>query len=214
MVIPSYPDVHVTGAVHHYVRIAGAQNLEEPILYLGTAEITPIIQEISHGQDVMNDIAGKTLPLQRTDDGSEAIIAVALTYFSKEAHAAIKSAGIRAGRRLAPGIETRWSRGGLKFGVTTIELWQVFENYFNPNTVGGKSAGLEPGFYWPQCELVNADFPKSGTQAQTALVVFTARPVFAAQANPQVVNAAENERGWALYRNEIEDFPAEVLVPQ
>lgn len=211
MAAPSFPDVHVTGAVHHYVRRPGPNEI---IHYLGTAEITPMVQEAAHGQDVMNDIAGKTLPFQRTDDGSDAIVAAMLNYFSKTAWAVVKTSGFRAGRHLSPGTESRWARGGLKFGVTTVEVWQVFENYFNPNTFGGASAGLEIGYYWPQCELWKADVPKMGTQAQSQLVVFQARPLFIPQASALAVNAANNERGKVLYSSDPSNFPADVRVPQ
>lgn len=206
MAVPSYPQVHVTGPVHTWVQVPGDQ-----IRYLGTCEVTPQVQLISYAQDAMNDLAGKTLPFQRTDDGSEAVLAMMVNYFSKSAVAAIKASGVAAGRQVRPGVETRWSRGGVKFGVTTFGLWHVFDNYFNP---GGTTVGLEIGYYYPQCEWVNLDVSKMGTQVQSQLVVVHARPQFLPQANPFAVNASANERGWVLYSNVPSDFPADVRIPQ
>lgn len=213
----SFPDVHVTGAVHHYVRVDGWANgySNGDIWYLGTTEVTPQVQRRKYGQDVFNDIAGKTLPFQRTRDGEDANIAVLLTRFSRIAWDAILRAGTGATGERHPlggeaGRETRWSRGGVIFGKETFELWQVYEFALpgSPN----RTVGLERGWYWPQVELINHDTVAAGTQAEKLLLVMQARPYWVVQASSQSI--ADGEREWSLYENSDASFPAEVLIPQ
>lgn len=198
MAAASFPDVHVTGPVQHYVRVPTSDNL---IYFLGTAEVTPQMQRRRYYQNVMNDLAGKTLPFQKTYDGEAATVSVALTRYSKEAWAAILDAGHTRALTSGNGRETRWSRGAPVYGQLTIELWQVYDNVFNP---AGASAGLEIGWYWPQVTLVQHDTIAAGTQAEKLLLVFDCTPEW----------NFDGDRGWVLYENNPAYFPNDVRVPQ
>lgn len=198
MATPSFPDVHVTGAVHHYIRTGGDGN---PIYYLGTAEVTPQMQIRRYRQSVMNDIAGKTLPLQKTYDGDAATVSCLLTRFSKAALRVLAESGRGAGVHLSPGEESRWSRGSLVYGKSAFELWQVYDDFLNPN---GTTVGLEIGFYWPQVELLQNDKIKVGTQGEGDLCVFDCTPYW----------FQFGDRGWTLYSHDENLFPADVRVPQ
>ncbi len=206
MAVPSFPQVHVTGVVHHYIKTNG-----DSIYYLGTAEVTPQMQIRRYRQNVMNDRAGKTLAYQKTWDGEAAVVSVLLTNFSKFAEAAMQESGRTAGVQVQPGEETRWARGSPVYGNSTFQLWQVYDNFFNPF---GTSAGLEIGWYWPQVELLQRDTVKAGTQGEGLLCVFDCTPYLIPQASPSSVNAAANERGYMLFSQQAGFFPADVQVPQ
>ncbi len=206
MATPSFPEVHVTGPVHHYI-----QTIDGDIWYLGTAEVTPQMQVRQYTQNVMNDVAGKTLPLQKTFDGEAAVVSVLLTQFSKFAEEQLQARGQPGGIHRRAGEETRWSRGSTVYGKATFKLWQVYENFFNPN---GTSTGLEIGWYWPQVELLQRDTVKAGTQGEALLLVMDCTPYRIPQASPTAVNDGINERGWVLYSQREADVPTDVRVPQ
>lgn len=208
MAVPSFPDVHVTGPVQHFIRAGGASG---QIYFLGTCEVTPQMQRRKYKSDVKNDIAGNQLPFQRTYDGEAAMVSALLNRYSKDAWTEILLAGLSSGNVINPGNETRWSRGHLVFGQSTFELWQVYDNFFNPM---GSSANLEIGWYWPQVELLDHNTIAAGTRDEKLLLVFDCTPYWIPQANHYAVNSSLNERGWVLYTNDPFDFPADVRVPQ
>ena len=207
----SFPEVHVTGPVHHYVRALNSYN--PGIWYLGTAEVTPQIRKRKYKKDVKNTIASGSLPFQRTYEGQAATIAVLLTYWSKFAVGTIEEADAALGNTPLAGSESRWSRGHLVFGQSTFELWQVFENFLNPNAEL-VTPGLEIGWYWPQVELLDSDTVAAGTQEEQQMLVLDATPYWIRQASYTAVNANLNERGYRLYSNDPADFPADVRIPQ
>jgi len=214
MAVPSYPSVHVTGAVHHYI-----QTLESSdIYYLGTAEVTPQMQVRAYSSKTMNDRAGRTLPIQKHWDGEAATVSVLLTYFSKFSEEALQRRGVAAGIQLAAGKESRWARGSAIYGKATFKLWQVYDNYFNP---AGTSEGLEIGWYWPQVELLQRDTVKCGAQGEGLLLVMDCTPQlaqFRASNTTGALGAAvgEGNHTWTLFSQEdsLTVFPAAVRVPQ
>lgn len=220
MAVQSFPAVHVTGAVHHFVRCNGTHDLwDGDILYLGTAEVTPQMQRRRYKTNVMNDIAGKTLPFQKTYDGEAATLSTLLTYWSKPAVEAVRMLGVSRGLVgvnpltgfVSAGSESRWSRGALVYGQLTFELWQVFENSLNPLTI---TPFLETGWYWPQVELLDDDTVSCGTGVEKLLMVMDATPYWIPNASASGVNVSQNERGFRLYSTDDANFPADVLVPQ
>jgi hypothetical protein len=231
MAAPSFPDIHTTGAIHFFARpaqvLTGGQaaainaasqavsialqaasgggltfgltlTAERDVYYLGTAEVTPQVQATRYVSPGMNDTAGKTLPMQKTNDGEDARIVSLFTRYSKPVYNLLRTNLLMP----APGFETRWARGGLVYGQMTFELWLVFEQFFNPL---GTTAGLEPGFYFPQVELRQHNLEKGGTQVEGKLMVFDASGYWIPQASSQAV--AGNERGWVLYSQNPADFP-------
>lgn len=209
MAVASFPAYHVTGAIHHYVRVLGGN-----ILYLGTAEVTPQLQLRRYYQRVANDEAGKTLPGQMTRDGQAATIAVSLSRFSKVAWDDLLRTGETAGLDFDAGAESRWSRGGLVFGQDTVEVWQVYENSLNPNGPNRAIYSIELGRYWPQVVISEDNQPQAGTQVERKLLILDCQPIKVPQASVSAVNASINERGYVLYRIDDAAFPADVLVPQ
>lgn len=215
MAVLSLPDYHVTGPVHHYLRSPAAPN---QIFYLGTAETTPRVELRPAYQDVMNDIAGRSLPAQRTFDGESAMIGTVLTRFSKSAYAWALQAGVM----IAPGFEGRFSRGSLVYntrvpgGLSTarntarsFELWLVFENYWNP---AYQSPNQTPGYYFPQCVFAQHVRDTLGTAAEKMLLAIDAQPYWMPQQS--IANVSGTERAWLLYSTAEADFPVDVRVPQ
>lgn len=195
MAAPSFPDVTVSGAVHHYVKTYYGTTW-----YLGTAEVTPQVQVAKYRQLVHNDIAGKTLPIQKTYDGEAAQVSVLLTRFSELAYDAILNSGFAAGLTPVAGSESRWSRGALSYGQEDFQLWQVFENFFNP-----VPQGVEIGRYWPRVTLESHDYVALGTQAKKLMLVFDCQPLW----------LPYTTRGWMLYDwQDNANFPNDVRTPQ
>lgn len=202
MAVTSYPDIHVTGAIHHYTRRRGGGG----IYYLGTCEITPQMQRQRFVQRTLNDWWGKTLPAQKTYDGEMATISTLLTRFSKTAYWNTVNAGAAAlvTDGTTYGNETRLSRGHGVFGRSDFELWQVYDFALFPTVA---SANLEIGWYWPQCTLENHDTVAAGTQGEKLLLVIEATPV-------RLASTDANPYGFVLHSADPTLFPADVLVPQ
>lgn len=199
MAIPSFPSVHTTGPVHHYVRTADASS----IYYLGTAEVSPKMQVQRAYVDVINDKSGPILPHQRIDAGESAVIGVMLTDFSKSALSAVMMAGAIKGLRTGPAIGGGLSRGSLVFGQQTFELWQVFDFYGTTQA----TPGLEPGRYWPQVTLVAPQDEQVGTSGAKVMAVFDAQP-------QRVPRNGNTPGSFILARWDTDAFPADVLLPQ
>lgn len=202
MAAAAFPAFHVTGAVHHYVRWPGLA--DSAAIYLGTAESTPQLKFVNAAKPVMNDITGPMLPAQKVEGGEMATIAVAFNRFSAATRALLVA-------RDGGGRRGRFSRGLLRFGRTTFELWQVFENYLNAD-VRALYPSMSIGFYWPQVEMVGRDMPRLGNQDELWVPTFEAQPLFVPQADPTTVGAGERE--FYLYSQDPANFPAGVQVPQ
>lgn len=203
MAVVTFPAFHVTGPVHHYVKQGAAvPSNTNPILYLGTAEVQPRIKIDHARKPIMNDIAGTTLPAQKKDDGQIASLAVLLNYFSQSTVQAVRVFG-RQGR---------FSRGSLVYGVSTFQVWQVFENALG-------NLGLYPnlpiGYFWPQVDWMSLE-DGPGNQDQKILCQWEASNLFTPQAQTNIVNnvVGPGEREWVLYSQNPNDFPPEVRVPQ
>lgn len=199
MAVPSFPQVHTTGPVHHYVRTRD----QSSIFYLGTAEVTPQMDTRRFYGDVFNDKAGPALPYQRLDHGEAAMIGVMLTYFSYSALSAMLKAGISLGQRNAEGVGGNLSRGSLVFGQQSFELWQVFDFYGTAQA----TTGLSQGRYWPQVTLANHKDETTGTSGQKLLCAFDAQPLYTPR-------NGSNGSAWTLVRWDSAAFPSDVLEPQ
>lgn len=207
MAVASFPAIHVTGPVHHYIRLPCH---DSEIYYLGTAEVTPQIELQRMRKDVFNDLGGRMVPFQRTNQGQIGALAIMFNRFSKSAVALIRtgcSIG-ESGLAFEDGWETRHARGSLVFGQTTIELWQVFDNF----GTAFATPGLEIGWYWPVVDVEKLGSPTIGTEDEKLLFVATAFPYWTAPASLHSVQSTD--RSFQLYSKNPLLFPAAVLVPQ
>lgn len=201
------PDIHVTGAIHHWIQ---TRDIQVP-WYLGTAEITPQIQLRQYYTDKIVPVAGGTLPYQRTYDGEAATVSVLLTRWSKTTELYLREAGTAAKVMDGPGEGTRWSRGSLAYGSKDMQLWQIFEfGRTGAETVA--SPNLEIGWYWPAVTLDLFSIVSAGTQAERALVVFDCHAKYHTAATLRTPTGSE--RGWTLYSHAADKFPDSVKVPQ
>lgn len=202
MADPTYPAYHVTGPVHHYVRLPG----DALPYYLGTCETQPRVAITHVRRPIMNDVAGPDIPAQKKDGGHGATLSVLLNRFSQGTFAYLRPAGLQG----------RFSRGQLIYGVKTFELWQVFENYLDA-TVRAQYPDLPIGYYWPQVDWTETeDMP--GNIDQKVLCQWEASAQWTGLANGVgLANANQvvaGNRRWLLYSQNVADFPAAVLVPQ
>lgn len=205
-IVNSFPDYHVTGAVHHYIRIP-AYPLN--IYYLGTCEVQPDLRIWEYSAEVRNDIAGRMLPGQKTDQGEKADLGMQLSRFSEIAYGWLRlPRGANNGLQVQIGWQGRFGRGSLVFGSKTFELWQVFER----STVAAFRGQQPLGYYWPQVELLQHMPVTLGNQEKQLMLVCEAQGQWIPQASYNSVGA--NERSWVLYRQDDAMFPAEVLIPQ
>lgn len=210
----SFPAYHVTGPVHHYVRVPDPYNLgsQNAIEYLGTCEVQPRVQVTYAKVPIMNDIAGRSLPAQKKDDGQSATIAALLNRFSQNTLYNLRAADLVYGA----GRQGRFARGLLMYGVKTFELWQVFENYLDPDT-RAQYPDLPIGYYWPQVEWVALeDVPGNSDQKIVcqweASAEFTGLPT--GVGNSPTVQSGTRE--WVLFSqtDNLTVFPNEVRQPQ
>lgn len=203
MAAASFPAFRVTGAIHHFVRIPG----QDAPIHLGTCEQAPSVNLITASKPVMNDVTGGALPAQKVDQGEFAQITCGLNYFSQSTLNQIDALRYNTHR----GRFSNFSRGRLRYGFQTFELWMLYENYLAPNAQV-LYPDLPPGYYWPQVELVGKQEARLGTTDQLCVLSLEAQPKWTGQANANAV--ALGEREWVLYSQRIEDFPAAVRVPQ
>lgn len=203
MAVISLPAFHVTGPVHHFIRTPQ----EEPdIWFLGTAEVTPKVEHRVMQADTFNDIGGSMVPMQRTAQGEMAVIGTLLNRFSK---GAVDLLNNLSAQPLAAGFEGRFSRGPLVFGVSSFELWLLFDFATNP---AFRSPGLEMGYYFPQCVVGGKTRDRLGTDTEKFLLVAEAYPFWVPQASANSISGFE--RAWQLYANDDASFDLTQLVPQ
>jgi len=213
----SFPAFHVTGPVHHYVRFPDwsvAVGATSDIQYLGTCEVQPRVQITYAKLPVMNDIAGRTLPAQKKDDGQTATIAALINRMSQDVLWNLRASELvkNAGR------QGRFARGQLMYGIKTFELWQVFENYLDVDT-RALYPDLPIGYYWPQVEwAVLEDAP--GNSDQKVLCQWEATPMFtglpAMVGTTSANQVVAGTREWLLFSqsDDLTTFPLDVRVPQ
>lgn len=202
MAVASYPEFHVTGPVHHYIKVPG----ESYYWYLGTAEVTPKVDHHPFYEETFNSIGGSKVPMQRTEQGEMAVIGVLLNRFSKSAYDKMLTVGASVVGR---GHRGRFSRGSLVFGLGSFEMWQLFENSTN---AAFRSTDMEMGYYWPQVTLADHTRDRLGTDTEKLLIVCEAYPYWVPQSNYNTV--ASGERTWQLYSTADAAFPNDVRVPQ
>jgi len=207
MAVQSFPSFHVTGPIHHFVRPGRSST----IYYLGTAEMSPQMSHQRLKNDIFNAIGGRKVPMNRNEQGEIVSLAVLLNRYSKTAMDASRNAGLVGpdGHVLEDGWRSRWSRGSLVFGQTTLEMWQVFENYFSTNFA---TPGLEIGRYYPVWDIDKMDIVEADTVDEKLLFVGTAFPLWTGQQSINTVGSLD--RSWKCFSTNPTDFPSDVRVPQ
>lgn len=144
----TFPDIHLTGAVHHWVQ---AHWMTEPY-YLGTAEISPQVQMRQYYSESHAASAGSILAYQRIYEGQAATVTVIFTRWSKFAEFGVMVNGkntifttdvaVPAPQDSSPPVFTG-SIGGIHGGGTLVQQgpWAGL-----PVDVGNPSTPGLPGF--------------------------------------------------------------------
>jgi hypothetical protein len=128
--------MHTPGAIDHYVRlrqsiVTTSQTVPANTwLYLGTAVTAPEPETENHYIDVLNDLAGRSVPFQLVYDGQSEMVITSLNRFSYSIYQAIKSMkpggiGTDGGLQGAPQV----GRGVLVIGNYDFELVLVNTYY-------------------------------------------------------------------------------------
>jgi hypothetical protein len=218
----SYPQFHVTGPVHHFVRTGAfgttgsdtsATPSSKPIWYLGTCETTPILRINRYSRPIFNDIGGRSVPMQETHDGHDADIGLLLTRFSQKAYQ-ILQAYPATGTNTAvtdpefqPGVETLLSRGALVYGPRTFELWQFFSYY--GSAAQQLNSNMPIGYYWPQVKLGQHALEAAGSEGEKLLLTCKGTPRWVTPAATGTTGVTGAGGRFVLYSQSPSDFPAE-----
>ena len=221
MATATLPNFQATGAIHAWLGspygfgVSNGSPFYGGPLYLGTAESTPTIEITNQTKTVMNDITGPTLPAQKIDNGESATVGILLNRFSKSTLAA--ALNLQAGALINNGTGTlgrrsRFSRGQLQYGITTCQLYLVYDLVAgDPTNARIMYPGIEMGWYFPQVEIINQKPIGGNGRDQQWLVVLDAQPVFTPQASINSVGASE--RQFFLYSLADSNFVG-LTVPQ
>ena len=144
--------VHTTGPIFHYI-----EWYQGNWAFLGTSETSPEIQFRPRTLEVRNDLAGRSLPFQRTWDGQDAIVKTVLTYFDNNVLSA-----------LLKQFDDRLARGSLFIGVQTYRL--ILQHSFAGTQVA--TPGMRAGWRFHAAWLAAYSPTPAGAQAQMVGLVF------------------------------------------
>lgn len=114
---------HLTGPIDHYVRFR-----DNSTYYLGTANTAPEVAGMPAYLNVPNDLAGRTYPLLRINDGAIHMVTSVLNRFDLALARQIRDAS-KVGGLQNPGKDTLVTRGQIMTGVFDFELILV-NTYF------------------------------------------------------------------------------------
>ena len=207
----SYPAIHTTGPIHHYIRASGTYGTGD-IWYLGTCETQPVLRINRYSKAVFNDIAGRSVPIQETHDGHDADLGLALSRFSQLAYLQLqKYSDSNNSVYEANGDETFLSRGSLVYGARTFELWQWFSFY---NTVAAQNS-MPCGYYFPQCKLVAHNPEKWGSEGEVLMLTAKATPrwIVPVASGVNASTASVNTGGvFRTYTQNVSFFPSSVQL--
>lgn len=179
----SFPDIHVTGPIHWFMRTPSHSNygvaVASKIWYLGTCETKPQMQVTKHKLDVFNDLGGRKKPFQRIVQGETGVLALALNRFSVPAYDALCTAGgldSTSAPNWGKGAESYLSTGSLIFGKSSVELWGL-NTFFG--TTNSSTNTLKKGRYFICADLEMHEKVKQGTEEDLLLLAFSIQNLWA-----------------------------------
>lgn len=111
------------GTVWHYVRFRG-QSIAS---FLGTAEVTPVIQAEPAKLRVQNDIAGRTMGIQDVYDGERHVVNTVLNRFDYAVWKACRDSYYHLASITNHGVDDRYKRGSLLRGIGDFQLILVYD---------------------------------------------------------------------------------------
>lgn len=118
---------HTLGPGHIFVRFRQITGFGSPTgtNYLGTCEITPVIQVEQARVEMKNDLAGRTYPFQKVEDGERHTYTATLNRFDYTIWKALRDTYYHRQAIAVHGTDDRWKRGSLHIGFGDVILIHV-----------------------------------------------------------------------------------------
>lgn len=159
---------YAPGAVEHYVRIRGSSSAE----YLGTAVTAPEVETRPAYLNVINDIGGRTLPMQKVGDREQHVITTTLNRFDYDVYNRLKITGNGSG---GLGFHDNTTQGVLTLNYLDFELILVFAAVLaNPAAFPAYPVGRR---YWSG-QIVGSKESTVGTRVQEIALVIECNELF------------------------------------
>ena len=151
--------IHVTGPTHLYVRGRAAS---ASWLYLGTAKVSPVVEADPSYLPVMNDLAGRSKPIQKIYDGESHAVTVTLTRFDYTVWRICRDAQSHSLTLADHGYDGRLERGNLAMGGGDFELILKYDFY----GTAAATADLPQGRWYSSAVVGNYREDAIGTRSQ------------------------------------------------
>lgn len=141
--------------------------------FLGTATVTPEFEAKPAYLPVMNDLAGRSVPMQRIYDGEEHLIYCTLNRFNYTLWKALRDAQTHTLDITNHGVDTRLERGSLTVSAGDFQL--LFKNDFYGTAAGTADLPIGRVYY----SAIVAAYKESGaTRVQEIATVFQTSNVY------------------------------------
>lgn len=114
---------HALGTIHHFVRFRG----EAAALYLGTAEVTPLVDGEPMLLEVKNDLAGRQLGIQDVDDGERHTVSTVINRFDFTTWKRVSDRYYHLGTVASRGLDDKNKRGSLIRGIGDFQLILLYD---------------------------------------------------------------------------------------
>lgn len=166
--------VQTLGPGHVYIKFRGDMTgvLESVYSYLGTCETCPVVEIDQPKLPVMNDLAGRTFPFQKVEDGEQHLVTLVLNKFDYTVWRRAYDTYHHLTLITNHGIDDRYKRGSLHMGIGDFQLLLVndFSGVapFHPLAQADQPIGR---LYF-SAELVKAKEDPSANRAQTIAAAF------------------------------------------
>lgn len=152
------------GPIHHYVRFRGAT----PFLYLGTAEVSPLV-DINHSYlPVVNDLYSRTNSLDDVYDGSEHLVTTNLNRFDLAVWRRCRDPQSHSATLADHGIDAAVEVGSRTRGIGDFEL-VLINGFFGTSAA---TADLSQGRLYYSSMVGNAREDAAGTRVLSVAVRF------------------------------------------
>ena len=158
---------YTPGAIEHFVRFRDGS-----VSYLGTAVLAPEIEVRPAFLNVVNDLGGRTLPMDKVGDRTQHVVTTTLNRFDYETYKYIENSTV--GPNGARKIDDAFTHGTLTFQQADVELILV-------NALAG--TGATPSDYprgrrYYSATLVGGRESTVGTRVTELTLLFECNEIF------------------------------------
>lgn len=144
------------------------------ILYLGTSESKPVIEERRGNRPVYNDILGESVPVDMLSEGAELWVGATLNRFNYPVYRGLCAVPNGTAAGPGPGFDPFGAVGTLLL-TEARNIWVIVEFPYAPKYA---SAGMVPGYFARGGVFLGPDKLTVGTNALSIQVVFQCLPVY------------------------------------